>query len=68
MVIIQLFTKFYTSQVVVWDFFHQQYGQIKTEVLIELTCDMTGKVETMMTKHFRLVTRLLGCTRKLVNG
>ena len=26
MVNIPLFTGFYTSQVVVWDFFHQQYG------------------------------------------
>jgi len=26
MVSIPLFTGFYTSQVVVWDFFHQQYG------------------------------------------
>ena len=27
---IPLFTGFYTSQVVVWDFFHQQYGPIQT--------------------------------------
>ena len=29
MVNIPLFTGFYTSQVVVWDFFHQQYDPLK---------------------------------------
>ena len=36
MVNIPLFTRFYTSQVVVWDFFHQQYNSWK-DTSVELT-------------------------------
>ena len=58
---IPLFTRFYTSQVVVWDFFHQQYDQWQKKP------NALGLLSNCKTFHDLGYATILRCERKKVN-